>query len=716
MFMLIKIILQFFQKRLISYMAVIALSTYPIEARDAVLSYDIVVYGGTSAGVAAAIQATRMNQTVVLIESGTHLGGLTSGGLGQTDIGNKNAIGGLSREFYQRVYQHYSGKDAWIYQKREEFRFGATDWDEEEAWWQFEPHVAESIFLEMIRDAKVPVFYNERLNLENGVEKDGDKISSIRMESGKVFSGKIYIDASYEGDLMAQAGVSYTVGRESNETYRETLNGVQTKNAIYHQLKDSVDPYIKPGNSESGLLPGIDPLGPGEEGRGDKRLQAFCFRMCLTDAPGNRIPFEKPAGYDPLQYELLLRNFEAGADIIPWNAKDMPNRKTDTNNNRGVSTDYIGQNYHWPESDYATRERIFQSHLLYQRGLMWTLANDPRVPREIRNEVSRWGLSKDEFVNNDHWPHQLYIREARRMIGDYVMTEHNCRGDRVAPKSIGLAAYTMDSHNVQRYVDADGQVKNEGDVEVGGFPPYPISYRSIIPKLGECTNLLVPVCLSASHIAFGSIRMEPVFMVLGQSAAIASSIAIKNNQPLQNIDYEKLRKYLKSANQILSYHETVLKGRFITEWWLIGPFDNENRKGFSTVYPPEKEFNPQSSYTGRDNIQVVWQHYNEEKSEYINLANIFKPSDMGVGYARCIIEVPKDTTLKIGIGSNDGVRLWVNKSLVLDKPDERTAVPNADVRMVSFRKGKNTVLLKIDQVGGGWGFYFSVIEDEDPLE
>jgi hypothetical protein len=554
-----------FQILLLGYFAAWPLCAYGAEPLDETKSYDIVIYGGTSAGVAAALQAARMNQTVVLIESGTHLGGLTSGGLGQTDIGNKSAIGGLSREFYQRVYGHYSEKDSWIYQKREEFRFGAKDWDEEKAWWQFEPHVAESIFMEMIRDTKVAVFYNERLDLVNGVEKHGDKISSIRMKSGKVFSSKIYIDASYEGDLMALAGVSYTVGRESNEIYGETLNGVQTKNAIYHQLKDSVDPYIKPGNPESGLLPGIDPLGPGEEGSGDQRLQAYCFRMCLTDAPGNRIPFEKPKGYDPLQYELLLRNFEAGADIVPWNAKDMPNRKTDTNNNRGVSTDYIGQNYHWPEADYEKREIFFLSHLLYQKGLMWTLANHPRVPRDIRDKVSRWGLSKDEFINSDHWPHQLYIREARRMIGDYVMTEHNCRGECIAPQSIGLAAYTMDSHNVQRYVDANGQVKNEGDVEVGGFLPYPISYRSIIPKSEECTNLLVPVCLSASHIAFGSIRMEPVFMVLGQSAAIASTIAIEDNLSIQDIDYEKLRKQLKSANQILNYHETVLKGRFITE-------------------------------------------------------------------------------------------------------------------------------------------------------
>ena len=518
---------------------------------DAVIIYDVVVYGGTSSGIIAAVQTARMRKSVVLIEAGRHLGGLTSGGLGQTDIGNKKAIGGMAREFYNRVHKHYNIENAWIYEKREDFRDGARDWDEEKAWWQFEPSVAENVFKEMIAEASIPVFLNERLDLKDGVTKESNRLTSIRMESGKVFYGKVFIDASYEGDLMAIAGVSYTVGRESNSEYGEKLNGVQTKNAIYHQLMDFVSPYIEPGNPTAGLLPGIDPAGPGEEGSGDMRVQAYCFRMCLTDIPENKISFEKPDGYDPLQYELLLRNFEAGENRVPWHSSRMPNRKTDTNNNMGVSTDYIGQNYHWPGVDYATREKIYKLHLIYQQGLVWTLANHPRVPEKIREEVQRWGLAKDEFLDNGHWSHQLYIREARRMVSDYIMTEHNCRGTRTAPRAIGLAAYTMDSHNVQRYIDASGYVKNEGDVQIGGFVPYPIDYFSIVPKTEECSNLIVPVCLSASHIAFGSIRMEPVFMVLGQSAAIAAALAIDDDITVQDVPYQKLMNHLVIAEQIL---------------------------------------------------------------------------------------------------------------------------------------------------------------------
>jgi len=518
--------------------------------------YDIVVYGGTSAGVVAGIQAARMSKSVLLVESGAHLGGLTSGGLGQTDIGAKEAIGGIAREFYEHLFQHYSRESAWAYQKRNEYRNGAKDWQAEKAWWKFEPHVAEAILIKMLKDENVPVLLQERLDLKKGVQRAGKQILSITLESGRVISGRMFIDATYEGDLMALAGVSYVVGRENNNTYGETLNGVQTKNAVYHQLKDRVDPYVRAGDKSSGLLPGIDSTGPGLEGDGDSRLQAYCFRMCLTDAPENRIPFNKPEGYDSLQYELLLRNFEAGEDNVPWINSEMPNRKTDTNNKRGVSTDFIGQNYNWAEGDYAVRKRIFQAHLLYQRGLMWTLANHPRVPAPVRNEVSRWGPAKDEFVDSGNWPFQLYIREARRMVSDYVMTEHNCRGERIAPQPVGLAAYTMDSHNVQRYINKDGYVKNEGDVEVGGFEPYPISYFSIVPKSSECSNLLVPVCLSASHIAFGSIRMEPVFMVLGQSAATAACLAIEGGTSVQKVNYDQLRKRLLADKQHLDWQST----------------------------------------------------------------------------------------------------------------------------------------------------------------
>jgi hypothetical protein len=516
--------------------------------REAV--YDVVVYGGTSGGVAAAVQAARMGKSVVLIEPGKHLGGLTSGGLGATDIGNKAAIGGISRDFYRRVARHYARDDAWTVQKRQEYQ-SKRQQGNEDTMWTFEPHVAEAIYRDMVREAGVPVLFDARLVLKTGVAKQGNRIVAIALEGGRTVRGKVFIDATYEGDLMAGAGVSYHVGRESNDRYGETINGIQVRDK--HQFKVPVDPYVVPGDPSSGLLPGVQPGGPGKPGEGDRRVQAYNFRMCMTDAPENRIPWPRPEGYDPLRYELLLRYIKAGVWDAISSITPMPNRKTDTNNNGAVSTDNIGMNYDYPDGDHATRDRIFREHVTYQQGMMWFLANDPRVPERVRKDVSRWGLCKDEFAETGGWPHQLYVREARRMISDYVMTQHNCQRRQVADDSVGLAAYTMDSHNCQRFVDAEGHARNEGDVQVGGFPPYPISYRSIVPKEAECDNLLVPVCLSASHIAYGSIRMEPVFMVLGQSAATAASQAIDRGAAVQRIDVSALHKRLRDDGQVLEW-------------------------------------------------------------------------------------------------------------------------------------------------------------------
>ncbi|WP_394803164.1 FAD-dependent oxidoreductase [Membranihabitans marinus] len=536
-------------------------------------SYDIVIYGGTSAGVAAAIQSSRMGKSVLLIEPSNRIGGLTTGGLGQTDIGNKIAIGGISREFYENIKKYYDRPSSWKWQKKSEYKDGGQTRTEsgEASMWTFEPSAALTVYKEMMAKEKIDLVYNERLNRSSGVDKINGRIQSIAMESGKVYRGKMFMDATYEGDLMAAAGVSYTVGRESNEEYGETLNGVQanminrsltglvSRNAYNHNFVQGVDPYVVKGDESSGLLPNINEK-PGLEGAGDKKIQAYCFRMCLTDHPENRIPFEKPGNYDEINYELLIRNYEArkgdirdmysyGNSLLPWINSPMPNRKTDTNNKFGFSTDYIGRNYEYPEASYEEREKIVEEHRNYQKGLMWTLANHPRIPKEVRDEASRWGTTKDEFESPDGWQQQLYIREARRMISDYVMTQRNCEALVICNDAIGLAAYGMDSHNVQRYVDANGYVQNEGNVEAHGFKPYPISYKSIVPKKQECENLLVPVCVSSTHIAFGSIRMEPVFMVLGQSAATAAAMAIDGHCAVQDLPYMGLKNQLKKDGQ-----------------------------------------------------------------------------------------------------------------------------------------------------------------------
>lgn len=518
--------------------------------------YDVIIYGGTSAGIAAAVQVKRMGGTVLVVEPTNRIGGLTTGGLGQTDIGNKAAIGGISREFYQRIKKHYDDPKNWIWQKRSEYKSGGQSRTgaEEDTMWTFEPSVALQVMNDLVKENAIDVVYNERLDRSAknaGTVKKANHLIALKTETGKLFFGKMFIDATYEGDLLASAGVSYIVGREANSQYNESLSGVQTRRATHHQLVAGVDPYLKKGDPKSGLLPNIDPNGPGEEGAADNRVQAYCFRMCLTDDPRNQIPFNRPIEYDEKQYELLFRNFEAGAKVIPWSFAAMPNRKTDVNNNRGFSTDFIGQNYDYPEASYAERVKIIERHRIYQKGFMWTLANHPRVPRHIRDEVSKWGMCKDEFQRGDGWQQQLYIREARRMIGDYVMTQHNCQGAVVTKRPIGLAAYTMDSHHVQRYLDKRGFVKNEGDVQVGGFSPYPIDYGTILPKKTQCDNLVVPICISASHMAFGSIRMEPVFMVLGQSGAIAAMQSIGQQCALQDLEYQSLKNALDKSNQRL---------------------------------------------------------------------------------------------------------------------------------------------------------------------
>lgn len=486
------------------------------------LSVDICVFGGNSGGIIAAIAAKRKGLSVALLEPGYHLGGLTAGGLGLTDIGNKFAIGGLSREFYKRVGAKYGMAENWC----------------------FEPHVAESVFAEWLHELDIKCYFESFLS---HVEMRADRIVKLETENGISVCAKQFIDASYEGDLLAKAGVSYTVGRESNETYGETCNGQQSLDK--HQFNFDVDPYVVEGDPSSGLLSGIDSE-PYEAGAGDHRVQAYNFRLCLTDDPDKRIPFTEPENYDRKKYELLVRYCAAG--YIPEFDKfdSLINGKYDMNNHGAVSTDYIGMNHDFPESSHAAREEIFQKHVQWVKGLMWFWRTDPAVDESFKDRFRTFGWSNEDFTETGGFPHALYVREARRMVGEIVMTEHHCRGDEVIEDPVSLAAYTMDSHNCRRVV-INGKVRNEGDVQVYSGPPYPVSYRCLIPQRGDCANLYVPFCISASHIAFGSIRMEPVFMILAESAIEAAALAIELGVDSQDVPYDQLKPRLEAANQVI---------------------------------------------------------------------------------------------------------------------------------------------------------------------
>lgn len=525
-------------------------------------SADVIVYGGTSAAVIAAVEVVQSGKSVIMVSPDVHLGGLSAGGLGWSDTGKKEAIGGLSRVFYQKIYSYYDSDEAWKWEKKEEYGNtgqGTPAIDGEfRTQWIFEPHAAEKVFEDFISENKIEIYRDEWLDRETGVVKHNGKINSITTLSGKTFKGKMFIDATYEGDLMASAGVSYHVGRESKDTYNEEWNGVQT-GVLHHQhwFWENISPYKIPGDPDSGLLPRISAEHPGEYGAGDDKIQAYCFRMCMTNHPENRIPFPRPANYDSTQYELLLRVFETGRKDWFQKFDAIPNKKTDTNNHGPFSSDNIGMNYEYPEGSYEKRKEIIKEHQDYQMGLLWFVANDMRVPEDIRSKMATWGLAKDEFIANNNWPHQIYVREARRMIGEYVTTENNLMQKREVPEPIGMGSYGMDSHNVQRYITPEGFVQNEGDIGVRLPAPYSIPYGSLIPKKEECQNLLVPVCVSSSHIAFGSIRMEPVFMILGQSAAAAACMALDEDIAVQDVEYEKLKTVLLKKGQVLTLDNLI---------------------------------------------------------------------------------------------------------------------------------------------------------------
>lgn len=499
-------------------------------------SYDMVVYGGSASGVMTAVAGARQGLQVALVNPGRHIGGLVSGGLSGTDTGRREVIGGLALEFYFRAGRYYQ-----------------LDRHLQDTAWMPEPKAAEAIMRDMLRESKVTVIENQRLREKTGVRKDGARIVEFTTESGARYQAKVFADCTYEGDLMAQAKVSYTYGRESTRQYGESLAGIRAHTPS-HQFAVDVPARDENGN----LLPEISAEPRGEAGAADKRIQAYNFRVIATNVPGNRVPWPKPARYDAKRYELLARYLNAmtsymgrALDINEVNLlRVIPNGKADFNNRGGFSTDYIGTNYLYPEGSYATRERIWKEHEEYQKGFYYFLATDPRVPKPLQDQMNQWGLARDEFVDTGHWPHQLYIREARRMIGEYVATQKDLQTDLTKPDAIGMGSYNSDSHNLQRFVNAKGFVENEGDVQVP-VKPYQIAYRSLVPKRAEAVNLLVPVCLSASHIAYSSMRMEPQYMLLGHAAGIAAALAVKHGVALQDVPVAGLQKQLLAEGAVL---------------------------------------------------------------------------------------------------------------------------------------------------------------------
>lgn len=523
---------------LVTRLSLALLLAAPLLAQN---SFDFIVYGATSAGVTTAIAASRHGLKTVLIEPGTHVGGMATGGLSRTDVGRRETIGGLALEFYYRIglkyeMNRYLNPVSWFY----------------------EPKVGEAVMREMLAEAGVQVFYNKRLHPKNGVAKEGTRLVSIRLEDNTLWQAKVFADTTYEGDLMAQAGVSYTWGRESMAQYGESLAGVRPKTPK-HQFTVNVAALDEKGKP----LPELAPALEGKTGESDRKIQAYNFRVIATNVAANRIPWPKPEGYSPARYELLARFLEARTKQLKRSLvlheltmiNLQPNGKADLNNNGPFSSDYIGKNYDYPEGSYARRQEIWLDHIRYQQGFYYFLATDPRVPKPLQEEVNTWGLPKDEFTDTNNWPHQLYVREARRMVGELVMVQKDLQTERVKPDVIGMGSYNSDSHNVQRFVNAQGFAENEGDMQVP-VEPYQMPYRMLLPKRTEATNLLVPVCFSASHVAYSSLRMEPQYMILGHASGIAAAMAVEANVPLHGIAVPQLQKTLKSEAAVFEYVET----------------------------------------------------------------------------------------------------------------------------------------------------------------
>lgn len=548
----------------------IAFNESALFAKDR--SADVVVYGATPGGIVAAISAATEKSTVVLVSPSNHIGGLLTGGLSVTDCARQDLVGGLSAKFFYDVHKEL-GDAAYQKERFIDFHGQPFKWKEENRW-DVTPAAASRVFKRWIDQAGFPLIHAKLV----GVTMADGRIVEIELTDGSKVHGKVFIDASYEGDLLAKAGIPYSYGREAAAEFNEDQAGTRKfhfkKNYSEEEYRTPTWTYMHHGqwgadiparDSSGKLYWGISdaPLAP--LGTADKRIQAYCFRVPVTQRKDILVPWPKPAVYEPNRYELLLKYIEAHPGVVFTRLLHMgaiPDGKFDMNASGPFSTDYVNGNLGYPDADEASRQAMFDDHVNYQQGFLWFLAHDPRVPKRLQAEVNTWGLCKDEFVDHGHWPPQMYIREARRLKGEYVMTQNDVLKDRFKDDSIATGNFVLDSHWVQRLVDEKGNVRVEGHLDesipVYKFP-YDIPYRSITPKAADCRNLLVPVCISATHVAICTIRMEPVYMIMGEAAGIAASMAAKSDGSVQDVDFSSLRNRLLEKKQILSVPRTTAK-------------------------------------------------------------------------------------------------------------------------------------------------------------
>lgn len=519
---------------------------------ETAVSYDLVVYGGTPAGLAAGIVGAREGLSVVVIEPTKWIGGMVTGGLSSTDTGRQDTIGGFAREFFTR----------------------AAAVKPETPLWYAEPHVNLATFETMAREAGVTLVKEQTMA---SVVRQGGRITHVTTRDGRKFSGKVFVDATYEGDLLAASGSEWVLGRESQAQYGEPLAGIHPMKVRPHgpdvmstacKCVGGTGPhYIHgtpcaiPARDEKGeLLFGVTTL-KGKPGEADTLTQAYNFRVCVTQRPDIKLPFPKPEGYDARRYALLLRLIQSYPEVAFGRLVHLgriAHGKADLNAQGLFSTDYPGGNMGYLEGDAITRERIWKDHVNYVQGFLWFLGNDERVPQKLRDETNSWGLCRDEFTDNGHWPYALYVREGRRMVGDFVLTQKDLQRQIFKPDTVAMGSFVIDCHIVQRIEAEDGTVVDEGSFQDAPAKPYQIPYRSIVPKRGTCGNLLVPVCLSASHIATCSLRMEPVYMALGHASGLAAAMAVKEGKEVQEINVKTLQDRLRAQKAVLELPNLVL--------------------------------------------------------------------------------------------------------------------------------------------------------------